>query len=112
MHEHTLVKIDEQMPLDRAAIAGARRVIAVDMVDEKLKLAKQFGATDVVNAGEGDAIAQVKDISKGGVHYSFEAIGLKATVEDAFGMLRRGGTATVIGRIPLGQSVESPVSTC
>jgi S-(hydroxymethyl)glutathione dehydrogenase/alcohol dehydrogenase len=91
-----------------AAIAGARRVIAVDMVDEKLSLAEQFGATDVVNAAEGDAIAQVKDISDGGVHYSFEAIGLKATAQDAFAMLRRGGTATVIGMIPLGQTVEIP----
>jgi S-(hydroxymethyl)glutathione dehydrogenase/alcohol dehydrogenase len=91
-----------------AAIAGARRVVAVDMVDEKLRLAEQFGATDVVNAADGDAIAQVKEISGGGVHYSFEAIGLKATAQDAFAMLRRGGTATVIGMIPLGQTVEIP----
>ena len=150
VHEHALVKIDKEMPLDRAAligcgvttglgavfntakvepgstvavigaggiglnciqgaaIAGARRVIAVDMVREKLDLAKHFGATDVVDASERDAIAEVKEISGGGVHYSFEAIGLKATAEDAFAMLRRGGTATVIGMVPLGQSVEIP----
>ena len=50
----------------------------------------------------------MKEISGGGVHYSFEAIGLKATAEDAFAMLRRGGTATVIGMVPLGQNVEIP----
>jgi S-(hydroxymethyl)glutathione dehydrogenase/alcohol dehydrogenase len=78
------------------------------MVDDKLKLAKTFGATDLVNASEGDAIAWVKEISGGGVHYSFEAIGLKSAAEQAFGMLRRGGTATVIGMIPLGQNIEIP----
>jgi S-(hydroxymethyl)glutathione dehydrogenase/alcohol dehydrogenase len=150
VHEHALVKIDNDMPLDRAAligcgvttglgavfntakvepgttvavigaggiglnciqgaaIAGARRIIAVDLVDDKLKLAEQFGATHVVNASDGDAIALVKELSDGGVHYSFEAIGLKATAQDAFAMLRRGGTATVIGMIPLGQTVEIP----
>jgi S-(hydroxymethyl)glutathione dehydrogenase/alcohol dehydrogenase len=91
-----------------AAIAGAGRVIAVDMVAHKLDLARQFGATDVVDASDGNAVAKVQELTGGGVHYSFEAIGLKATAEQAFAMLRRGGTATVIGMIPLGQSVEIP----
>jgi S-(hydroxymethyl)glutathione dehydrogenase / alcohol dehydrogenase len=91
-----------------AAIAGAGRIIAVDRVPSKLELARLFGATDVVDASAGDPIAQVQELSDGGVHYSFEAIGLKETAEQAFGMLRRGGTATVIGMIPLGQSVEIP----
>jgi S-(hydroxymethyl)glutathione dehydrogenase/alcohol dehydrogenase len=51
-------------------------------------------------------VAQVQELTGGGVHYSFEAIGLKQTAEQAFSMLRRGGTATVIGMIPLGQTVE------
>jgi S-(hydroxymethyl)glutathione dehydrogenase/alcohol dehydrogenase len=148
IHEHGLVKIREDMPLDRAAligcgvttglgavfntarvepgttvavigcggiglnciqgamIAGAGRVIAVDRVDTKLKLAEQFGATDVVDATYGDPVAQVQELTGGGVHYAFEAIGLKQTAEQAFQMLRRGGTATVIGMIPLGTSVE------
>lgn len=91
-----------------ARIAGAGRVIAVDQVPEKLELAKTFGATDTVDASTGTAVAQVQALTNGGVHYAFEAIGLKATAQDAFAMLRRGGTATVIGMIPLGQTVEVP----
>jgi len=83
-----------------AAIAGASRIIAVDMVPSKLELARKFGATDVVNGSDGDAVEAVKALSGGGVHYAFEAIGLKVTAEQAFGMLRNGGTATVIGMIP------------
>ena len=92
--------------INGAAIAGAARVIAVDMVPSKLELARKFGATDVVNAAEGDPIAQVQEMTSGGVHYSFEAIGLKVTAEQAFGMLKNGGTATVIGMIPPGDMVS------
>ena len=91
-----------------ALLAGASRIIAVDMLDSKLELAKQFGATDTVNASDGTAVQQVLEMTKGGVHYSFEAIGLKVAAEQAFAMLRRGGTATVIGMIPIGQSIELP----
>jgi S-(hydroxymethyl)glutathione dehydrogenase/alcohol dehydrogenase len=91
-----------------AAIAGAARVVAVDMVPMKLALAKEFGATDTVDASHGDAVQQVLELSGGGVHHAFEAIGLKHTAEQAFAMLRRGGTATVIGMIPFGESIELP----
>ena len=148
VHEHAVVKVRKDMPLDRAAligcgvttgvgaaihtaavepgstvavigcggvglsaingaaIAGAARVIAVDMVASKLDLARKFGATDAVDASAGDVVQQVRDLTDGGVHYSFEAIGLKATAEQAFRMLRRGGMATVIGMIPPGHMVE------
>ena len=92
--------------INGAAIAGASRVIAVDMVASKLDLARKFGATDVVNAKDTNAIEAVKEMTGGGVHYSFEAIGLKSTAEQAFGMLRNGGTATVIGMIPPGHMVS------
>ena len=91
-----------------AELAGAARVIAVDQVPAKLDLAKQFGATDVVNSAEEDAVAQVRELTGDGVDYSFEAIGLKATTEQAFAMLRPGGTTVVVGMIPLGISVEIP----
>jgi S-(hydroxymethyl)glutathione dehydrogenase/alcohol dehydrogenase len=98
-----------------AALAGASRVVAVDTNPMKLKLAEQFGATDLVDATKGDPVAQVKDLLAGspamglpggGVDYAFEAIGLKQTAEQAFGMLKKGGTATVIGMIPLGTNIE------
>jgi S-(hydroxymethyl)glutathione dehydrogenase/alcohol dehydrogenase len=76
------------------------------MVRSKLDLARKFGATDIVNAKETDAIEAVRELTGGGAHYTFEAIGLKATAQQAFQMLRRGGTATVIGMIPPGQTVE------
>ena len=91
-----------------ARIAGASRIIAVDTVDGKLEMAKTFGATDGVNASTGDAVQQVQELTGGGVEYSFEAIGLGATAAQAFAMLAPGGTATVIGMIPLGQNVELP----
>lgn len=89
-----------------AAIAGAGRIIAVDRIGSKLNLAKHFGATDVVDASEGDPVKQVLEMTGGGVHHSFEAIGLKQTAEQAFRMLRRGGTANIIGMIPVGTMIE------
>ena len=148
VHEHYLVKIRPDMPLDKAAllgcgvttgvgavintarvrpgdtvavigcggiglnavqaaaIAGAGRIIAIDRVKSKLDLATTFGATDVVDASAVDPVMAVLELTGGGVDYSFEAIGLTATAQQAFAMLGKGGTATVIGMIPLGQRVE------
>ncbi len=92
--------------INGAAIAGASRVIAVDTVPSKLELARKFGATDVVNAKDKDPVGEVMEMTGGGVHYSFEAIGLKATAEQSFKMLARGGTATIIGMIPVGTNIE------
>jgi len=92
--------------INGAAIAGAGRIIAVDMISSKLELAKTFGATDLVSAADGDPVEQIRELTAGGVDYSFEAIGLKATAEQCFRMLGRGGTATIIGMIPVGTMVE------
>lgn len=89
-----------------AEIAGASRIIAIDTVSSKLELARKFGATDAVNAAEVDVVEAIREMTDGGVHYSFEAIGLKATTEQAFKIIRNGGTATVIGMIPVGTMVE------
>lgn len=91
-----------------ARLAGAGRIIAVDRVGAKLDLATDFGATDVVNASEGDAVEKVRELTGDGVDYAFEAIGLKPTTEQAFAMLRSGGMAVVVGMIPLGTSIEIP----
>ena len=92
--------------INGAAIAGAGRIIAIDRLASKLELAKAFGATDLVDASAGDPVAQVMELTGGGVHHAIEAIGLKATAEQAFNMLRRGGTATIIGMIPVGTMIE------
>ena len=148
VHEHALVKITPEMPMDRAAligcavmtgygaivhtakvepgstvavmgcggiglaavnaaqIAGAARIIAIDMDAGKLALAREFGATDTLDASLGDVAKRVVEMTGGGVPYSFECIGLKQTAEDCFAMLRPGGTATVIGMLPYGTKIE------
>jgi S-(hydroxymethyl)glutathione dehydrogenase / alcohol dehydrogenase len=148
IHEQALVKIDPEMPLDRAAligcgvttglgavfrtarvapgesvavigcggiglsavqgarIAGANRIIAVDTNPAKLELAQQLGATHMVDASADDPVAAVKELTGGGVHHSFEAVGLKQTAEQSYKMLRNGGQATVIGMIPVGTQIE------
>ena len=94
--------------INGAAIAGASRIIAVDLADEKLAMAKKFGATDFVNPKNGDPVLQVKELTGGGVHYSFECIGLKQTAEQAYMMLRPRGVSTIIGMIPPGVNIEVP----
>jgi S-(hydroxymethyl)glutathione dehydrogenase / alcohol dehydrogenase len=150
VHEHALVKITDEIPLDRAALigcgvmtgvgavihtaqvrpgqtvavigcggiglnviqgarlAGAGRIIAVDRVPVKFELAKQFGATDTVDASADDPVKAVMEMTGGGVDHAFEAIGLKATAEAAYGMLKSGGTATVVGLLPFGATIEIP----
>lgn len=89
-----------------AAIAGADRIIAVDTISEKLDVAKEMGATDVINASNADPVEAIKELTGGGVEYSFEAVGLKRTAEQCFESLRPGGTATIIGMVPYGIKIE------
>jgi len=91
--------------INGAAIAGAGRVIAIDLSPGKDNMARTFGATDFICAADTDPVKTVMEMTGGGVHHSFEAIGLGKTAEQAFNMLRRGGTANVIGMIPIGQTV-------
>ena len=92
--------------IQAAAIVGAGRIIAIDRIQLKRDLALTFGATDVVDAASVDAVGAVLELTGGGVDYAFEAIGLAATAQQAFNMLRKGGTAVVIGMIPFGERVE------
>ena len=92
--------------INGAAIAGAGRIIAIDLSPGKENLAKTFGATDFICAADGDAVKKVIEMTRGGVHHAFEAIGLAKTAEQAFNMLRRGGTANIIGMIPVGQTIS------
>ncbi len=80
-----------------AKIAGAARIIAIDNVPSKLELARKFGATDTLLASDGDVVAKVVELTQGGVEFSFECIGIAATVEQCFKMLQPGGTATIVG---------------
>lgn len=91
-----------------AALAGASKIIAIDLLENKLAAAKEFGATDVIDASSTDAVSQVMQMTGGGVDYAFEAIGLAKTAEQCFGMIKRGGRAVVVGMIPVTQTVNVP----
>ncbi len=66
-----------------AVIAGARKIIVVDMSEAKLATAKEFGATHIVDASATDAVQAIRDMTGGGVDYSFEAIGTKRAAEQS-----------------------------
>jgi S-(hydroxymethyl)glutathione dehydrogenase/alcohol dehydrogenase len=90
-------------------LAGASRIIAVDVVPGKLEMARKFGATDTINAKEGDAVARVLELTGGlGVEYAFEAIGNTNAARQAFDMIRSGGTACIVGMMPLGSEISVP----
>lgn len=83
--------------INGARIAGAARIIAIDRLPYKLAMAKDFGATDTVDATQGDVVQAVQAMAPGGVDFSFECIGRSDTVDQAWAMLRPAGIATVLG---------------
>jgi S-(hydroxymethyl)mycothiol dehydrogenase len=87
-----------------ARLAGAATIVAIDVVPEKLDLARELGATDAVHAG--DAVAEVKDLTDGGVDYAFSAITSPAGLVDAVRMCAYAGVATLVGVPPPGRSLE------
>lgn len=92
-----------------ARLAGASRIIAIDMNAGKEKLARQFGATDFIDASKGDAVEALRKMTDGGVNHAFEVIGLKATSQQAIKMARLGGGAYLIGIHKVGSSIEVDV---
>lgn len=81
-----------------ARLANARRIIAVDVAEDRLKLATKLGATDTVNSSQGDPVAQVKAITGGrGVEHVFEVVGLPKLMQQGLDMLARGGALTLVG---------------
>tara|TARA_Y100000590_G_scaffold388187_1_gene462377 strand:- start:2487 stop:3578 length:1092 start_codon:yes stop_codon:yes gene_type:complete len=148
LHERAVVKIDPEIPLDRAAlvgcavttgvgaalntakvtpgssvvvfgaggvgisiiqgarIAGARQIIAVDLLDNKLETAVQFGATDTINPSSADSVKTIRKMTGGGAEFSFDAVGLPSLIEQAFYCLAPAGTAVLVGAIPVGQRLD------
>ena len=146
--ERSLVKIREDMPLDRASligcgdttglgaalntvsipagasvviiglggvglsalqgarIVGAGKIIAVDAQAWKFSLAKDLGATDCIDATDGDPVAAVHALTGGGADFVFECIGLVPTVQQAVAMTGRGGTTVLVGVVPMTELVQ------
>lgn len=91
--------------INAAKIAGAGRIIAADPMPEKRELAIKLGATDVVDALDPDAAKQIVELTTGGVDHAVEAVGRPASGDLAVASLRRGGTATILGMMPLQHKV-------
>jgi len=151
LHENSVVKIDPDLPLDRAAlvgcgvltgvgaalrtsgleagqtvavwgcggvglsivqgarIGGARQIIAVDVFESKLEMARRLGATHVVNGGKDEAVAAVRALTGGaGVDHAFEAVGSAALCRQAIESLAIRGTATIVGVLPPEATISFP----
>ena len=92
-----------------AALAGAGRIVAVDRDPAKLELALARGATDAVDAGDGDGTAKrVRTAAGGALDWAFEVVGRPETIRLAWDVLRPGGTAIVVGLAPAGVEVSLP----
>ncbi len=87
--------------INAAKIAGAGKVIAADPLPERRALAETLGATHTVDALADDAAKQIIAISGGGVDWGIEAVGRQASADLAVASLRRGGTAVILGMMPL-----------
>ena len=151
VHERAVVKIPDEIPLDRAALvgcavttgvgaalntaevapgssvavfgcggvgtsviqgarlAGARQIIAVDLLDHKLEKARHFGATDVINPSDGSEdpiVRRIKRLSAGGVDFAFDAVGLPDLAANCLYALAPRGLAVIVGAIPQGMTLE------
>jgi alcohol dehydrogenase len=91
-----------------ALAAGARRVVAVDLSDAKLGLARQLGATDAFNAGTADAVDEIREATGGGVDYAFEMAGSVRAMDLAYRITRRGGTTVTAGLPPPAHTFNLP----
>lgn len=97
--------------INAAKIAGAGTIIAIDPVADKRAIAEKMGATHSLDATDPDLAKKVIGMTEGGVHYAIEAVGRPATAELAWTILRRGGTATILGMIAPGNEVKIPGPT-
>ena len=83
-----------------AVASGAAQIIAVDLSEDKMALARELGATATVNAGDADAVDQVRALTRGGADFAFEFAGVLPALESAWKMTRRGGTTITAGLPP------------
>jgi S-(hydroxymethyl)glutathione dehydrogenase/alcohol dehydrogenase len=88
-----------------ANLAGAVKIIAVDTLDNKLEMAKNLGATDLINASQEDPVAKIQTITGGGADYVFEVIGLTDVVTQAFDATAISGTTVMVGMPPPGSNI-------
>ena len=86
-----------------ARVLNASRIIAVDLYEHKLEFATRFGATDRVDASNGDPVSAIKELTGGGVDFAFDVFGSPETTSQAVDCLGKNGTAVLVGLAPLGE---------
>jgi alcohol dehydrogenase len=91
-----------------AQAAGASRVVAIDLSNEKLAIAKELGATDCFNATSPDVVAEVREATRGGVGFAFEMAGSVKSMQTAYAITRRGGTTVAAGLPPPTHTLSIP----
>jgi len=89
-----------------AALAAAGCIIAIDVLESKLEMAKQFGATHFVNAAKEDTVKAVLALTGGGADYAFEVVGRPEAVSQAVDMVHDGGEALMVGLSPVGSKTS------
>ena len=89
-------------------LAGAEKIIAVDLRDSRLKMARTMGATHLVNASDGQGVQAVKELTGGGADYSFECIGNVKTMRQALECCHKGwGVSVIVGVAGAGQEIST-----
>jgi NDMA-dependent alcohol dehydrogenase len=92
-----------------ARLAGARVIVACDLLDNKLEYARQFGATHTVNASRDNVVDRARELTEGrGVDYAFDAIGGEATTVQILDAVRPGGTAVIVGMAAMAARAPVP----
>jgi S-(hydroxymethyl)glutathione dehydrogenase/alcohol dehydrogenase len=91
-----------------ARLAGASAIVAIDLDEDRLKAARTYGATHVINGGEGDTVEELHRLLGDGVDYAFEAVGSARTAQTALALARATGTACLVGIAPMGTELSVP----
>jgi S-(hydroxymethyl)glutathione dehydrogenase/alcohol dehydrogenase len=87
-------------------LAGASKIIAVDVIPQKLEWARRFGATHTIDGSKNDAVTAIKDLTGGGADYTFEAVGNLTVIKQALEALGPGGSLTIVGVPKMGSSLD------
>jgi len=89
-----------------AVVCGCTTIIAVDIIPDRLKKAKEFGATHTINAGEVNPVEAIQDITGGGADFTLECVGNPQVLRQAVDALPRCGVCGLLGVVPPGTEVS------
>ncbi|MBN1570964.1 MAG: NAD(P)-dependent alcohol dehydrogenase [Acidobacteria bacterium] len=94
-----------------AVVVGCTRIIGIDIVEERLKLAGEFGATHVLNSAKVNVVEEIQKLTGGGIEYTLECTGVPKVLRQAVDCLMLGGTCGLIGVAPVGVEVNLDMQT-